>query len=125
MGDMDCKELDVVDITSLNFLLPFGYSYSKVLSFYRDHARRINNLYLSNDKELITSYFVGEMERTELSRYDVEDAKVELFSYDLEQLKEKLVLCANLVYRFYLLKKTGYSTTESYSPKKILDLIYK
>jgi hypothetical protein len=125
MVDTNFGETDVVGITTLNYLIPFGYSYSRVLSFYRDRARRLNNLYLSNNKQLITSYFVEELDKTDLSYYILDIAKEKLFNYNIDQLKEKLTLCANLLYRFYLIKITGHSTDESYSTDKILELIYK
>jgi hypothetical protein len=125
MGDKNTNEPDIVSIASLSYLLPYGLTYDQIVSFYRNKARRINNLYLSNNKDLITSYFIEEMYKSEISYYDLDDAKELLFTYDIEQLKYKLALCANLVYRFYLLKFTGHSTTELYSTEKILELIYK
>jgi hypothetical protein len=119
MEDYGCKKFDWFSLMLTRYIVPFEFTHKRSIDFYRTKARRLNNLYLSNNKELISSYFHEEINNSEFSEYVKDDIRAEINACDLEQLKAKLYECANVVYQLYLsttIDKMDFS--KSYTPPK-------
>jgi hypothetical protein len=123
MADLGCKPLDLRTLMCYRYCLPFGLSITEVLNFYRTKVRRLDNLYRSKDKKLITSYFIEEINNSQYAGFVKEELYNEVYSYDLEKLMKEVEVCANIICTYYLVTLEGNSPYDMMPISEVIKII--